>query len=427
MLRNKRILYLIVFLLMGTNVFSQFRMGNTLAPKEGNPYPIIISNDAKGGLHQVATITERNNIPALRRVEGMLCVVLDSDGAGTPNVYQLINGIDNANWVLFNPGGAGSGSNQLLSISNDTIFLTNGGFVKIPGGNFDGKYTSLADIPADIADGDDDTQLSSAQVQTIVQDAGYLKATDEADPLFSASVAGAISAADTTRWSTASSFDGNFSSLAGIPAGLADGDDNTQLTEAEVLSIVNSNGYLSSFTEVDPLFSAHSASTITATNIATWNTVTGKFTLPVLTSGSLLFSNGTSIVQDNNLLFWDDANKRLCLGLKTGNEQLTLSGVLSFQEQPDAPLLNPGFGKIYVKPDGLYFLNASGTETNISAGAVKNWEEDASANVTNTNSGNVGIGTTEAPSEKLEVNGNVKVKGYISGDDNGNVIIQLGN
>jgi hypothetical protein len=45
-----------------------------------------------------------------------------------------------------------------------------------------------------------------------------------------------------------------------------------------------------------------------------WNTFNGKFTLPSLTSGSVLFSNGTTIAQDNANLFWDDTNNRLGIG-----------------------------------------------------------------------------------------------------------------
>ena len=45
-----------------------------------------------------------------------------------------------------------------------------------------------------------------------------------------------------------------------------------------------------------------------------WSAFNGKFTLPSLTSGSVLFSNGTTIVQDNTNLFWDNTNKRLGVG-----------------------------------------------------------------------------------------------------------------
>lgn len=45
----------------------------------------------------------------------------------------------------------------------------------------------------------------------------------------------------------------------------------------------------------------------------------GTFTLPSLTSGSVLFSNGTTIAQDNANLFWDNTNKRLNIGGITSN------------------------------------------------------------------------------------------------------------
>jgi len=48
-----------------------------------------------------------------------------------------------------------------------------------------------------------------------------------------------------------------------------------------------------------------------------WSTFNGKFTLPTLTSGSVLFSNGTTIAQDNANFFWDDINNRLGIGTNT--------------------------------------------------------------------------------------------------------------
>jgi hypothetical protein len=51
-----------------------------------------------------------------------------------------------------------------------------------------------------------------------------------------------------------------------------------------------------------------------------WNTFNGKFNLPSLTSGSVLFSNGTTIAQDNANLFWDDTNNILGIGTSTPAE-----------------------------------------------------------------------------------------------------------
>ena len=48
-----------------------------------------------------------------------------------------------------------------------------------------------------------------------------------------------------------------------------------------------------------------------------WNTFNSKFNLPALNSGSVLFSNGTTIAQDNSNFFWDDTTKRLRIGTNT--------------------------------------------------------------------------------------------------------------
>mgnify|MGYP006910061808 CR=1 FL=1 len=56
---------------------------------------------------------------------------------------------------------------QVLTISNDTIFLTNGGYVKLPAG-FDGQYSSLTGVPTNVS--------------TFTNDAGYLTSLSETDP-----------------------------------------------------------------------------------------------------------------------------------------------------------------------------------------------------------------------------------------------------
>lgn len=47
-----------------------------------------------------------------------------------------------------------------------------------------------------------------------------------------------------------------------------------------------------------------------------------KFTLPSLTSGSVLFSDGSTIAQDNPNLFWDNTNNRLGIGTATPSKTL---------------------------------------------------------------------------------------------------------
>ena len=57
-----------------------------------------------------------------------------------------------------------------------------------------------------------------------------------------------------------------------------------------------------------------------------WSTFNGKFTLPALTSGSVLFSNGTTIAQKNANFFWDDTNNRLGIGTNAPAVGLDIRG-----------------------------------------------------------------------------------------------------
>lgn len=58
-------------------------------------YPTHQDNFGKGGIHSVATIIDRDAISPDRRTVGMLCYVEEDNG-----IYQLVDGIDNINWVL---------------------------------------------------------------------------------------------------------------------------------------------------------------------------------------------------------------------------------------------------------------------------------------------------------------------------------------
>jgi hypothetical protein len=56
-----------------------------------------------------------------------------------------------------------------------------------------------------------------------------------------------------------------------------------------------------------------------------WTTFNNKFTLPSLTSGSVLFSNGTTLSQSNAKFFWNNTNNRLGIGTSSPNRTLTVN------------------------------------------------------------------------------------------------------
>lgn len=72
---------------------------DTLSQKNNGTFPLVDSNDVKGGYYQVNSIQERNEIPLPRRKEGMLCYVKDD------KIYQLLNGTTNEDWSVFYSNG----------------------------------------------------------------------------------------------------------------------------------------------------------------------------------------------------------------------------------------------------------------------------------------------------------------------------------
>jgi hypothetical protein len=72
--------------------------------------------------------------------------------------------------------------------------------------------------------------------------------------------------------------------------------------------------------------SATQAGVLSAADYAAFS---NKFTLPSLTSGSVLFSNGTTLAQNNSKLFWDNAGSRLGVGTSAPGTSLAVNGDFS--------------------------------------------------------------------------------------------------
>ena len=118
---------------------------------------------------------------------------------------------------------------QVLSIRHDTVFLTNGGFAKLPAG-FDGQYNSLTGTPTNVSD--------------FTNDAGYLNSFTEVDGSITNEIQ-ILSISNDTVFLTnggfaklPAGFDGQYSSLTGVPT--------------NVSTFTNDAGYLTSYSETDP-------------------------------------------------------------------------------------------------------------------------------------------------------------------------------
>lgn len=104
---------------------------------------------------------------------------------------------------------------------------------------------------------------------------------------------------------------------------------------------------------------------------------------------------------------------QLTVGTTTPIEKATIQGAIALDELGSAPGGTTGYGKLYVRSSNsdLYFQDDSGVEYNLlTAGSSSLWTDGGTNTYLTSTTDEVGIGTT-APTEKLDVNGNIKMSG----------------
>jgi hypothetical protein len=161
-----------------------------------------------------------------------------------------------------------------------------------------------------------------------------------------------------------------------------------------------------------------------------WNTFNGKFTLPSLTSGSVLFSNGTTIAQNNANFFWDNTNARLGIGTASPNSKVNaLDGTVSELRFNSGFLnLTPSLAVGNTAANGKFACLIAGTSAaafiydaagpfDIATDLKSNYTSNAlggnnfTSRMRITSGGNVLIGTIADAGFKLDVNGTARVQG----------------
>jgi len=156
----------------------------------------------------------------------------------------------------------------------------------------------------------------------------------------------------------------------------------------------------------------------------------GTFTLPSLTSGSVLFSNGSTIAQDNSNFFWDSTNHRLGIGTTAPVALLNaVSGVTDFRWSTGANAVTPTMSVINTNTGGKAAALLAGTAGSVfeydSAGYFQIDSNAHSAFTGNTNgtgatarfrigaNGGVSIGSTYAATDpgagSMIISGNVGI------------------
>lgn len=131
-------------------------------------------------------------------------------------------------------------------------------------------------------------------VSSFTNDAGYITGYTETDPIFLASAAHGISSSDISNWNGKSDFSGSYNDLTDKPTiptvnnatltiqkngttvktftANASSNVTANITVPTAVSeLSNDSGYITGYTETDPVFSASAASGITSSDISDWN------------------------------------------------------------------------------------------------------------------------------------------------------------
>ena len=194
---------------------------------ENGPYFIKAEVDLAGGTNYTITGTSQLlSVPyALyaKTAESITGGINETDPVYSSSPASGITTPDIQNWnTAYNWGNhANAGyltqESQILNISNDTIYLTGGSFVKLPAG-FNGQYSSLTGAPTNVS--------------AFTNDAGYLTHESQILNIFNDTIY--LTGGSFVK--LPAGFDGQYSSLTGVPT--------------NVSAFTNDAGYINS--EVDP-------------------------------------------------------------------------------------------------------------------------------------------------------------------------------
>jgi hypothetical protein len=150
-----------------------------------------------------------------------------------------------------------------------------------------------------------------------------------------------------------------------------------------------------------------------AAGVLSTQTISTGFTLPSLTAGSVLFSDGTTIAQDNANLFWDNVNNWLGIGTATPQVKVEVYGINELLRFGDGTSGNDAYmsfnsrGFVGFKGSGgLNFIANTTRPIIFGVGANFNTFTEAARFAAST--GNLLVGTATDGGFKFDVNGTAR-------------------
>jgi hypothetical protein len=359
----------------GEDGINPFITANDLTPQVNSDW------NATSGVAQIL------NKPSIPSIDGLATVVYvdQQDALKVDKVAgsRLITSAEST--LLGNTSGINTGDQDLSNLVVKNTAIVGATKTKI---TYDAKglVTSGADATtADIADSLDKRYVTDANLTTIGNQSG-VNTGDETTATIKTKLGITTLSGSNTGDQDLSGLTPNTRSISTTTPLQGGGD----LSANRTLSILQSNTTQSGF--------------LSNTD---WNTFNGKFNLPSLTSGSVLFSNGTTIAQDNANLFWDDTNNRLGIGTASPLVKLHVVGT-GESEVRVSENTNNNYITLYQQALTSYLIAGRTGATSVQPLAIYT---GGSEKMRIQADGNIGINTA-APTAKLAI----KAGGALSTD-----------
>jgi len=235
-----------------------------------------------------------------------------------------------------------SKSSSGLKISDNFVSNLLNTSSQLSGNNISGTYNNLS------ISGLTPLNFTSNDISQWNNGAGYITSYTETDPLFATSTAHGITGTDTTNWNTAFGW-GNHATAGYLTGTKVDSFNSrtgaVSLSSSDVTNALtftpynatNPAGYITSYTETDPLFATSTAHGITGTDTTNWNTAFGWGNH----ADAGYLKSGDNIITSSI----DNPNSDLTVGSSAwGSTALFSDGQITFSTGIQAPAITLLFG-----------------------------------------------------------------------------------
>lgn len=263
--------------------------------------PTLFSGDYNDLSNKPTIPTVPTNVSAFTNDAGYITGYTETDPVFSASAAAGISSSDISSWngkssVSVNRKTTSGTNIADITINGTTtqLYAPSSGGGTITDVTVDGTSVVSGGVAAIDLTGKADTSDIPTKVSDLTNDAGYISSYTETDPVFTASAAHGITSSDISNWNGKSDFSGSYNDLTNKPTiptvnnatltiqkngstvktftANASSNVTANITvPTKVSELTNDSGFISSYTETDPIFTASAAHGISASDISSWN------------------------------------------------------------------------------------------------------------------------------------------------------------